>query len=395
MANVLDGLFGGLRRILLGGVEKPFHPALNITAPGATITEGVDGDGNPTTELDLSALSGGGGDISGPGTSVDGRFSLWVGTAGDELSVSAYTPASLLAAAAAAVPAAGGAPVTVTKAAASAGSGTAYSLANHKHDVDTAAPAAQAVTAGAAEGASTSLARADHTHSFTGTVGRWLTVDASGAVVDSDTALASKTISYSAADAVGASLTLRKSRGTSGAPSAHNAEDVLGSFVAQGRDGAAFFDAFKLQAVAEQAGGTGKRTRFESFLHNGTALTKGQSAIQVAATTTDATLTTVYTIALPADSIASVAIRWVGAQSASSNRAIRETTLVIRRSGSGDPVELGHVDGLPLYRDDSGWGDATQITYAINTGTDSIDIKVQGKAATTIAWVIDIVWAVR
>lgn len=61
MGNPLDGLFGGLRRIFLAGVEKPFHASLNVIAPGATITEGTDVDGQPTIELDLSALSGGGG----------------------------------------------------------------------------------------------------------------------------------------------------------------------------------------------------------------------------------------------------------------------------------------------------------------------------------------------
>lgn len=57
MGNPLDGLFGGVRRVLLDGTEKPFHPALNLIAPGAEITEGVDGDGNPTVDVDLSAIA--------------------------------------------------------------------------------------------------------------------------------------------------------------------------------------------------------------------------------------------------------------------------------------------------------------------------------------------------
>lgn len=70
------------------------------------------------------------------------------------------------------IPTPGGAPVDVTKAAASAGSGTAYSLANHKHDISTAAPGAINLSgAAAAEGSSTATARADHGHSLTGTLG--------------------------------------------------------------------------------------------------------------------------------------------------------------------------------------------------------------------------------
>jgi hypothetical protein len=129
MGNPLDGLFGGLRRMLLGGVEKPFQPALNIIAPGATLTEGDDGNGNPTLELDLSSLAGGG----------------------------SVSP--------------GGAPVAVTKATAAAGVATTYARSDHKHDITTAAPSALSLSGvAAAEGASASLARADHTHSITGRV---------------------------------------------------------------------------------------------------------------------------------------------------------------------------------------------------------------------------------
>jgi hypothetical protein len=50
MANVLDGLFGGVRRILKDGTEQPFHPVLNLKGEWV-VAEGTDGDGNPTVEL--------------------------------------------------------------------------------------------------------------------------------------------------------------------------------------------------------------------------------------------------------------------------------------------------------------------------------------------------------
>lgn len=56
------------------------------------------------------------------------------------------------------------APVDVTKAAASAGTGTAASRDDHKHDVSTAAPGATGVATASGEGSATSLARSDHTH---------------------------------------------------------------------------------------------------------------------------------------------------------------------------------------------------------------------------------------
>jgi len=56
------------------------------------------------------------------------------------------------------------APVNVTKAAAAVGVGTTAARHDHKHDIDTAAPAD--IGTANAEGASTSLARADHVHNL-------------------------------------------------------------------------------------------------------------------------------------------------------------------------------------------------------------------------------------
>jgi hypothetical protein len=186
MANPLDGLFGGLRRLLLGGVEKPFASALNIIAPGATIEEGVDGDGNPTTELDLSGLSAGGSSFPLSANVSAGGFKITshaAPSAGGDVANKTYVDAAAAAAVATAdaaadagdaavlatIPAAGGAPADVTKAAASSGAASSYSRSDHKHDVGTAAPGAVTLSGvTAAEGSSANLARADHAHSITG-----------------------------------------------------------------------------------------------------------------------------------------------------------------------------------------------------------------------------------
>lgn len=196
-------------------------------------------------------------------------------------------------------------------------------------------------------------------------------------------------------DANGARVVLQKCRGTHASPSAHAADDHLGSMVARGHDGATFYDALILRGVADAAGGTSKRTRFESQLHNGSALVTGERATQAAQSTTNATLTTVYSVLVAADEVVSLSIRWIGKQASSSNRAVRETNLTVRRSGSGDVVAVGTSDGVPLFRDDTGWGDATQIGYTLNQTTHAVDITVQGKAATNIDWTVDVTWATR
>lgn len=210
-----------------------------------------------------------------------------------------------------------------------------------------------------------------------------------------DTSVTNQKISRASADAVGADMTLRKRRGTETSPAAVNAEDVLGSLSAQGHDGSGDYDAGRLRYVADAAGGTSKRSRVEQYLHDGTAFVKTEEAVTVRATTTDATLTVVRDIQLAADSVLRVRYGIVGAQNSSSNRAIRETSLTVRRSGSGDPVVVAYGDSIPLTKDDATWGTDTEIGHQVNTTTDALEIIVKGKAATTIVWRVDIVSSVR
>ena len=74
------------------------------------------------------------------------------------------------------------APVNVTKATAAIGTSGEPARADHKHDVATAAPST-GIGAGNTEGASTSLARADHDHTLRESGGQNLTI---GAIADGD-----------------------------------------------------------------------------------------------------------------------------------------------------------------------------------------------------------------
>jgi hypothetical protein len=203
------------------------------------------------------------------------------------------------------------------------------------------------------------------------------------------------TLSRSSADAVSSFAVLRKSRGTKATPTAHAAEDDLGRFVGQGHDGANYFDGGEFGYVGDAAGGTSKRTRARMKLHNGTAKVVVEDAVQHTATTTDATLTVVRSIPLAVDSVLRVRYAIVGAQNSSSNRAIKESSVTVRRSGSGDPVMVASSDSCPLFKDDAAWGSDAEIGYQINTTTDALEIIVKGKAATTIVWTVDIQYGAR
>lgn len=224
--------------------------------------------------------------------------------------------------------------------------------------------------------------------------GKWLIADASGTPGWSDVALTAKTISYSAADATAAALVLRKSRGTSASPAAHNSGDALANFVAQGHDGSAFYEAGAIQFVAEAAGGTSKAARAESWLHDGVAEVRTGNLIRRKATTTNATLTTVYSVSINNDEIVKLNIVIAGKQQSSANRAYREIIATVRRPGSGSVIDVAHQDVVPLFKSDITWGLDTEITYAINNSTFAVDVTVKGVASTNIDWSVEVSWSV-
>ncbi len=192
------------------------------------------------------------------------------------------------------------------------------------------------------------------------------------------------------ADANGADFVGTKTRGTHAAPSAHNADDVLAAFRARGRDASAEFDAGQMRWRAVSAGGTGKDSIFELVTHDGVAERIIQRVRSKRVQTTNATLTTAFSLALATDAMYSLGVRWSGKQSG--NRAIKELTMIVRRVGSGDPTLVSSSTVTSLVKDDAAWGSDSEIGYALNTGTDAIDFTVKGKAATTIDWDVEVSW---
>jgi len=352
---------------------------------------------------------GGSGDVVGPGVAVNARIAVFSGTTGKLIADGGSTIAGVLSSAASAasagdastlssaqsyadavgasvaasIPAAGGDPVNVTKAAANAGTGTAYSLANHKHDVDTAAPADQACSAASAEGNAPTLARSNHTHRFTGAAGRWAVFDASGNMADSDTTLNSKTIRRSAADAVGAELSLGATRGTSGAPTANSALDLLGSLKAEGHDGSSTFVGGRIRFRVIQAAGTSKRTRAESLIHDGTnEVTTGTFERLPPTLTTDATLTQVFTI--PIGNNQTFEVSYVLHGQSGSDVAHRKTSVTAYR-GAGNASELAHSDAVNYKSTGAaGWGSSLEISHVVTNTT--FDLQVKGAGSTNVTW---------
>lgn len=190
----------------------------------------------------------------------------------------------------------------------------------------------------------------------------------------------------SSVDAVAARFMGLKSR----AGAAQAALDALADFVAQGFDGAAVYDAAFLRFVADQAGGTGKRTRIEAWAHDGNALRKITTTLLAVAATTDATVTTVLTIPIPTSTMMSFGVRWHG-RDASNNEVLRESTFVVRRVGSASPVQFGTTnDGFATTKDDAAAG-TPDFAFSSN----NLILRVTGKAATNYTWDVEANWAER
>jgi hypothetical protein len=199
--------------------------------------------------------------------------------------------------------------------------------------------------------------------------------------VSTSTFLSNKIVSHSSADANAAVMTLRKSRGTSGSPTAHNADDVLAEWIAQGHDGSAYFNAGRIRFVAKAAGGTKKTTWRQVYHHDGNSERVVEESCVEYVTTTDNTDSNVFTIAIANDEQVSVLyrIRGVGP----SNKHIwREHYVTYRRVGAGAPgAALAETYLIPLNNtDDTDWS----ISHSISSN--DLLITVNGEAATTINW---------
>jgi hypothetical protein len=192
--------------------------------------------------------------------------------------------------------------------------------------------------------------------------------------------LSSKTLSKSSADAVGATLVLRKSRGTPGAPTAHNADDVLGEYIAQGHDGSAYFNAGRIRWVAKAAGGTKKTSWMQTWQHDGTAERVIQETCVEEFSSSGDGDNTRFTIAIANDEQVTVRFRVRGV--GPTNKHIwRDHVVTYRRVGAGAPAKIAETFIVPLNNtDDADWS----IDYSISGN--NLLLTDNGETATAITW---------
>ncbi len=101
-------------------------------------------------------------------------------------------------------------------------------------------------------------------------------------------------------------------------------------------------------------------------------------------TTTDATATVIDTIPIGADSTILILAMITGIESGGANSAGFLYATFWNKDGTSAPVLVGSFPtSLANEKNDSAWG--TEPTFVAN-GVNAIDIKVTGKAATTINW---------
>lgn len=106
------------------------------------------------------------------------------------------------------------------------------------------------------------------------------------------------------------------------------------------------------------------------------------------AQTVDATLTVVASLPIPVDTCAAIELHWVGRRADSLAIARRESRLTVYRLSTGNVTQLGSTnDLLATAKTDGTWG---APDFALNTGTQAVDVRVTGKAATIINWSVEI-----
>lgn len=104
--------------------------------------------------------------------------------------------------------------------------------------------------------------------------------------------------------------------------------------------------------------------------------------VENTATTTDATLTTIATIAIPDDTVVLLEVRVVGRRTDAAGQATYIRRAVVFREAAGSAVILGQVN-TPLTRESSGnapW----KATIAVS-GNNAL-VQVTGQAAKTVNW---------
>lgn len=108
--------------------------------------------------------------------------------------------------------------------------------------------------------------------------------------------------------------------------------------------------------------------------------------VGVLATTVDATVTIVLSAPCAAGTVNRFLVRWVGRKSDGTQVGYREVIFVIYRLAGGNVTQLGSLVSLiATALTDGTWGTPD---FVLNTGTQAVDIRVTGKAATNINWYV-------
>jgi hypothetical protein len=127
--------------------------------------------------------------------------------------------------------------------------------------------------------------------------------------------------------------------------------------------------------------------RFELWLFDGISTKRITQTVVAGVLTTDATVTTALTLAMPASTLFSLAVRWHG-RTAAGVESLRESSLVFRRVAAAAPTQLGTTaDIFPTVKDDAAWGTPNVVVSGNN-----LLVQVTGKAATSITWDVEATW---
>lgn len=213
-----------------------------------------------------------------------------------------------------------------------------------------------------------------------GTAGRWLTIDASGAVIESDTALASKTVQQSSADATGGGVTARKSRGTSASPSNVSTDDPV-YYKGTLRLGGAWVDVGEVRWRTDANGYVWR----DVYHYDGVLYRLVSAECEVTIASSGDGDATAFTLPIAADEQMSAyfKVRGVGP---SHKQVWREHYVTHRRVDTAAPTKLAETFIVPLNNtDDTDW----DISYAIVSN--DLLLKHNGETSTVISWK----WRVR
>lgn len=127
---------------------------------------------------------------------------------------------------------------------------------------------------------------------------------------------------------------------------------------------------------------TGSR-EFENVMANGSKVASRR--IMATLQTTDATVTTIYTLAIPTGRALAVKAMCVAMQTSVANMAVYEEVSGFRNNAGTVSAVTGSPTVTVTLEDDAAWG---AMGWVIS-GTDSL-LKVTGKAGTTINWRVTI-----